>query len=539
MQLGRSTRWRPGRRFDVSFGSSRAASPDTVRRLLTPGPLLAVVLACVIAAGARWGPDWPAQEFRAWIATHDGFTMWTSRWYGGTALPGYSVLYPLAAAVFGAGLIGVVSVAVATWASLVLAPSEPRRAHWFAVAVAVSLSENLLIGQVPYLMGVAFAMLAVRASVKGSPWPWLAVSAALASLASPLAGASLLLTVPALAVWLGWRRVVWLGAAGLGVGVSALVGGANGPFPFQAVVFGAVALFCVVTWMLAPHGNRSLRCFALCYLAAALILFFVPTAIGGNIARVGKLIALPLAVRAISVPRGFIRRAASTVVVMLAAAWAAVAFVSSAAHGASDPSQGSQYYTGLVKFLRTQNPDRGRVEIPFTREHWESYWVAKEFPIARGWERQTDLLYNAVLYRRLTPGRYLHWLQDNAVSLVALPNVPLDYGGRTEGQLLTRPPTYLHPVWHDQNWQVWKLRGTNPLVRGDATLSDLDAASMSLHFTKAVTVVVKVHADQLWHVRAGSGCVVQNTSRWLVVHALRAGTVKLEAGLSSAADRCN
>ena len=57
-------------------------------------------LSVVIVSVARWGPDWPAQEFRAWIAGHDGLSVWTSRWYGGSALPGYSVMYPLVTAVF-------------------------------------------------------------------------------------------------------------------------------------------------------------------------------------------------------------------------------------------------------------------------------------------------------------------------------------------------------------------------------------------------------------------------------------------------------
>ena len=36
---------------------------------LTGGLGLSVIVA------ARWGPDWPAQEFRAWIAAHDGLSV--------------------------------------------------------------------------------------------------------------------------------------------------------------------------------------------------------------------------------------------------------------------------------------------------------------------------------------------------------------------------------------------------------------------------------------------------------------------------------
>jgi hypothetical protein len=321
--------------------------------------------------------------------------------------------------------------------------------------------------------------------------------------------------------------------------VPVLVGGADGPFPFPAVGLAGVVLFCVLSWLLAPSGGRALRCFAVAYLAVAILLFFVPTPIGGNVARLGKLIALPMAVRFLSFGVGIRRRAGASAVVAAAAIWAFVPFVSSAVHGAADPSRDSSYYTGLNRFLRTEDPDRGRLEIPFTREHWESYWVAKQFPIARGWERQTDLLYNQVLYRPLTAAQYLRWLRENAVSLVALPNVPIDYGGRAEARLLAHPPPYLTPVWHDRNWQVWRVRGQNALVQGVAVLSDLDAASMTLTFPRAATVVVKVRADGLWHVRSGAGCIAATPgSGWLVVRAQRAGQVNLAAGLSTTSDEC-
>ena len=494
-------------------------------------PALTLVLGIAVVALARWGPDWPAQEFRAWVAAHDGLGTWTSRWYGGEALPGYSVLYPPLASVLGSGVVGVASVVVAAWATTSMAPQARARGRWFAIAVAASLTESLLIGQIPYLLGVAFAMVAVRSLLRGGSSVLVGILALLCSLSSPLAGACLLLAIPAFAITFGLRRAAWLGTAVAGMGVAAVVGGASGPFPFPWQSLAGVIAFGVIA-LAASSDNRALRWFAVCYLCAAVLAFALPNSVGGNAARMGKLIALPLAVRFINVPPAVVRRMVAAAVVVVAAVWPSVAFASSIARGAGDPSQRPDYYRGLTTFLRTQDPSRGRVEIPFTREHWESLWVARTFPIARGWERQTDLLYNAVLYRPLSPATYRHWLDDNSVSLVALPTAPIDYGGQAEQELLEHPPSYLTPVWHDHNWQVWRVIGSRLLVSGAATLSSIDSGAIVLSFSHAGEAVVRVHASPLWQVD-GAGCVDATPTGWLRVYSDRAGPVTLRAGLNS------
>jgi hypothetical protein len=511
-------------------------------RASIPAAALSLALGVVVVLLARWGPDWPAQEFRAWLAAHDGLTAWTSRWYGGQALPGYSVLYPVLSGVIGAGAVGVASIVVATWAASSMGPTSRVRSRWFTAAVVVSLTQSLLIGQIPFLLGVAFGLLAIQALSRPRSLPWVAVCAALCSLSSPLSGACLLLAVPALAVTYGWRRAAALSTSIVGVLVSAVVGGASGPFPFQWQSFMGVLLFCGLTLLLTPADNRALRRFALCYLCVALAIFFVANPIGGNVARIGKLIAMPLAARFLTVSHGIRRRVIAGLAVVMAVAWPSLAFASSIARGASDPTQRADYYTGVLRFLRTQNAMTGRLEIPFTREHWESLWIAKEFPIARGWERQTDLQYNQVLYQPLTAVRYHQWLDDNAISLVALPNAPIDYGGRAEQTLLKHPPSYLRPVWHDANWQVWQVVGAKPIVTGSATMAALDSSSLSLSFAHAGSAVVRIHGSALWRVTDGDGCVSTTPEGWLRVQADRPGVVTIDAKINSqlviGADRC-
>ena len=496
----------------------------------------AAVFSVLIVTIARWGPDWPAQEFRAWIAGHDGLSVWTVRWYGGSALPGYSVLYPLMTAAFSNAVVGAAAVGVAacmatTWAAASLAP-RPSRARMvaFGLAVALSVCQNLLIGQVPFLLGAAFGVAAIASVVESRGWFLSAALAGLASLASPLAGAFVLLTVPAVAATAGWRRATPLAASLAGSVVAVLVGGAGGPFPCPWQTFAGVTAFCGAILMLAPAGQRSIRVFAASYLAFSVVMFLVPNPIGGNEARLGKIIAVPLFCYFVSSEEGR-RRLRSGLVAVAALCWPSVAFISSMTSGATDPAAQPAFYTGLTHFLKQQQPT-GRLEVAFTAGHWESYFVARDYPIARGWERQSDLQYNGVLYRPLTPARYRAWLDDNAVSLVAVPRAPLDYGGSFEAALLRHPPGYLKPVWHDAHWRVWKVQAPTTLVTGAASLVDEDASSLDLHFTGAGSAVVRIHASPLWTARDLGTCVGATREGWLLVRSSHPGTVHVSARIT-------
>jgi hypothetical protein len=505
-------------------------------RLWSAGVVAA--LSVLIVSVARWGPDWPAQEFRAWVAGHDGLSVWTSRWYGGSALPGYSVLYPLVTAGFSnavvaAAAVGALSSVAATWVAALLGPRSSRaRMTAFGVAVAISVCENLLIGQVPFLLGAALGVAALASVVGSRRWELSATLAGLASLASPLAGTFVLLVAPAVATATGWRRTMPLAAGLAGSLVALAVGGAGGPFPCPWQTFAGVAVFCGAILTLAPRAERTVRVFAWWYLMFAAVLFVVPNPIGGNEARLGKIIVIPLACYFLST-QGTWLRIRNGLIALAALIWPTVAFVSSMTLGATDPAGQPAFYTGLVRYLSHQ-PPTGRLEIPFTAGHWESYFVARKYPIARGWERQSDLKYNQVLYGPLTVARYRTWLEDNAISLVALPRAPLDYGGSHEARLLRHPPGYLIPVWHDQNWRVWKVAHPTAIVTGAATLADEDASSLTLHFAVAGTAVVRIHASPLWTAQAPGACVGATKGGWLFVRSSHVGTVAIAARINGA-----
>lgn len=496
------------------------------------------VLSVVIASVARWGPDWPAQEFRAWVAAHDGLSVWTVRWYGGSALPGYSVLYPLVTALFsnavmGAAVVGVASCVAATWAASLFAPTSSRtRMMAFCLAVAISVCENLLIGQVPFLLGAAFGVAAIASVVGSHRWQLSATLAGLASLASPLAGAFVVLVAPAVAAAADWRRAIPLAAGLTGALAAGVIGGAGGPFPCPWQTFTGVVAFCGALLMITPSETRPLRVFAWWYLVFAAIVFVVPNPIGGNEARLGKIIAIPLACYVLSA-QGSRLRIRNGLIALLALMWPSAAFVSSITLGATDPAGQATFYTGLLRYLDHHRPT-GRLEIPFTAGHWESYFIARSYPIARGWERQTDLLYNEVLYRPLTAAAYRMWLDDNAVSLVALPSAPLDYGGSSEARLLRHPPRYLIPVWHDRSWRVWKVARPTAIVTGAATVTDEDTASVTLRFVSAGEAVVRIHASPLWTAQEPRACVGETPGGWLLVRSSHAGRVDIAARINHA-----
>jgi hypothetical protein len=303
-------------------------------------------------------------------------------------------------------------------------------------------------------------------------------------------------------------------------------GGAAGPFPFHLHSALTSTAFVALTLLLTDLRDRAARVFALSYAAATIAVAVVANPIGGNIVRLAQLAALPmlwhllprLHIPRLPIPRLPIsRRVLVGTLVLLAASWPAIPSLSSIGRGATDPSQSAAFYTGLLRFLRTQDPARGRLEVVFTREHWEALWVAQAFPIARGWERQTDLQVNQTLYHPLTATTYRSWLDNHAVALVALPHAPIDYGCDPEADLLQQPPGYLIPVWHNANWQVWRVRHAQPLVSGPATLTDLGPASFTLDFHRPGTATVRIRSSGMWQLDQGEGCLGATPKGWLTV----------------------
>jgi len=493
---------------------------------------ISLLAGVVVSVAIRLGPDWPAQEFRASIARQFGFLAWDNLWYAGHALPGYSLLYPLFASVLGASATGVAAVTAAAWSAERLLPADapPSARRGFGVAVGISLAGSLIVGQITFLLGVAFGLAALLALVRGRGVA-VPILAAACSLSSPLAGLFLLLSVPGVAAEVGWRRASLLTGAGAGLGLAAVVGGAGGRFPCSWTSLVAVLAFCTVARLVSGPGNVVVRRLSATYALAAGVAFFMPTPVGANINRIAELAALPAACWLLT-RHAADRRRLLGLVLLPAVLWTFIPVGSAIARGAGDPTRKAAYYTGLLGFLRTRDPIAGRLEIPLTRGHWESAFVARAFPLARGWERQTDLGDNVSLYRPLTAASYQHWLIDSAVALVALPDARLDYGGQAEARLLADPPPYLQLVFRDSHWRVWRVVGAPPLVTGAATMTKLGPASFDVQFTRPGTAEVRLRASGLWQVSSGTACLGATTAGWLTVTSLKPGLVTVRARLN-------
>jgi hypothetical protein len=185
-----------------------------------------------------------------------------------------------------------------------------------------------------------------------------------------------------------------------------------------------------------------------------------------------------------------------------------------------DPSTTAAYYAPLERFLERRPGGTGglfRVEIPFTRSHWESYLLASRFPLARGWERQLDVGDDSLFYGgRLTAAAYGRWLHALAVRYVAVPDVPLDPSARQEVALIDRGVPYLRPVMRSRHWRVYAV--AVPLTIGPSSLT-LDASSPGRS-------LVRVRFSPYWRLRGSPGCVAPS-GRFTRIDLSRPGAVRL------------
>ncbi|GAA4960276.1 hypothetical protein GCM10023205_24380 [Yinghuangia aomiensis] len=454
--------------------------------------LVTIGLVALITATGLSGPDWPAQMFRAWLAREHGALLWNNQWYGGHLLPGYSVVTPALAGGVGTRTLTAASCIAAAWAWSRLRvgqPGLPRRvaAIWFAAIISV----EYLIGRTPFVLGVAAALLAFLAARSRHPL-WTASAALLTGLASPLAAAFLLMAalawVPHERVW-ATRLAFTPAIAGL---VAPLAFPGGGDFGYPLWRLGAILGFAAVGLALLPPGHRTARRFLWLYAVSGTVLYLVPSAVGGNVARLGEVMAGPLAaVVLLSLGR---RRLVALLAVPLLA-WQLSSASLAVAHDFRDSAADtSTYYTGMLGYLTAHNQPVGRVEIPFTRGHWETVYVAEHMPLARGWERQLDRARNEPLYDPdLTPERYHQWLRDTGVRYVALPDVPLDESAYRESALLRAGQPWLEPVWADKHWRIWEVTDAVPLLDGPGQLTELTPSSFTFTADRPGDFTIRIH----------------------------------------------
>jgi len=356
------------------------------------------------------------------------------------------------------------------------------------------------------------------------------------ALASPLAAAFLALAALA---WLltGQRRAaLLLAAAGLPVAVIAAVFPDVGhfPYPFGDLAFELAA--AVIMFLVAPRAARALRAGAALYVVATIASFVAQTPVGGNVGRLGEVVAIPLGACVL-----WPRRRLLFVVLAIPMAiwqWTPVWGTLSGADG-GQPSAQRAYYAPLLGFLAGHATPAARIEVVPTELHWEADYVATVVPLARGWERQLDSADDPLFYggRRIDPAAYRMWLVASGVRYVALPDAPLDYSATAEAHLLDAGVSGLTPVWSSTHWRVFEVQGSPGIVSGPARLSAMDGSSITLAATGAGTVVVRTRGGAHWTVGGGPACIAPSRGG-LVLETSGSGVVRLKITVSTHGPTC-
>lgn len=553
----------PGRGWTSARRTPRAGAPAAWA--------ITAVLGLILLILAPASSDLATASYRSDLFARAGLSLWDTSWYGGHHLPAYSLLAPGLGALVGPRLLAVVSMTAASalFARVIDGHFPDRAVHiaaaWFALGAAI----GLLSWRVAFDLGLALGLASILAAQRGRPRGAFAL-AVLTALASPVAGAFLALACLARAL-AGPSRTLpsALALAALApVGLLALGFPEGGTQPFVASAFYPALIGVLLIGALVPADQRALRAGVVLYALAMTGSFVIPTAVGGNVDRLGALLAGPLAAcvlgggsharnrgrgaalsrgrgAALNRPAGPRFRGRGRLLAVLAPLllyWQANAPVTDFVSAAGDPAVHASYFAPLLAQLRTLGVGDGgttaRIEVVPSVDHWEARWVAPHVMLARGWERQLDRYRNALFYDgapSITPGAYRSWLTATAVSYVALPDAPLDYSARAEARLLREaPPGYLREVSHSTHWRLFAVLAPAPLAQPPSILRSVGPDSFTLAVPRAGSFVVMLHFTPYWELRSGHGCIARAPGDWTLVQAHGVGKLHVVTGFSLA-----
>lgn len=507
-------------------------------------PIVIAVLFAIVYL--IWQPrtvDLAAHTFRADLFGEEGFTLWNGQWYGGHHTPAYSILSPPLAWLLGPPL----ALALAAVASAALFPPLVRRhfgeerARWGSIWFGAATATLLFTSRLPFAIGVAFGLAALL-SLQRRHYGLAIALAVCCSLGSPVAG--LFLAMAGLAYAIAERHDRIKRLEGLAICAAALIPplflawafpeGGWAPFPTSAYV--PIPLFALACLIVLPREEAALRWGAVLYALGATLALAVETPMGGNAVRLGALFGGPVLLCALWGRRFRYRL---IVLPLLVAGFATLALwqwspaVRDVKKYIEDPAAKSDYFEPLRQFLYTL-PDQRRIEIPFTRSHWEGSEVAMEMPLARGWLRQLDTGLHPIFYReginRLT---YASWLSDNAVRYVALPSAKPDKSSYGERALIEKGLPYLRLRWKSDDWRVYSVLLAAPLVipqkDANVVLEQLQSDELLLDVKRPGEAIVKVRWTPYWF--ASNACVEPHGD-WTKVIAEEEGFVRLSTRFS-------
>jgi hypothetical protein len=491
----------------------------------------AALAALWIIAFPTAGTDLAAQIARANFAFQYPRSAYDFSWYAGIYPAGYSLLAPY---IFGFGGTRMVTagaaVACAGLFALMCTRHQVHRPYLASLWIAIGLWTGLISGRATFTLGLAAAIAAV--TVLDARWPPLAYRliggaalAALSSLFSPVAGVFAGVAAAAF-LFTGRRRdglVIGIAAA-LPLAVVALLFGAGGVQPMAWFNALPAMLVSVLVFALVPRRWKAVRIGALVYAVGVLATWILPTAMGSNVERLGMLLDGPLLVAGATVVR---RRGWLIFGIVGAVLWQVVSPIRDLAHSDA-PLTSAASTAPLVRELIRVRADRSRVEAVPQYGHWESQQLSGTVPLARGWERQIDIERNPLFYQgTLTPSAYHDWLSRNAVHFVAISSAKPDYAAKAESAIVRAGQSWLTPVWHDANWQLFRVAGSTDLAAKPAQVVATDPAAITISMPRGGSTLVRVRWSRYLH--SSGGGTVRSQNSWTVLTVPRAGRYVLSA----------
>lgn len=494
-----ATRATPKARSGPPRGAGKRTTADRDRRtrglvqpLVVTGAV-AVILGVLYLATPLMGQDLSAQIAHADFARDHPISPVDFRWFGGSLQFGYSLYVPFLAAYVGPQVLGVVAAVMATMlTTAIFVRSGLRHPVLGGVLAAACQVANLTEGRIAFAVGLAFALAAVLPLVDrdGGYRLWSAVAAALAGAANPVA--ALFLGVVALTVLVHGRVAdavrVFVGA-GIGLAAVSVLFADGGPFVYAGGDAARAAAVTVLVALVVPRWTSYLWTGAAIGVAMVAAAYVFTTPVGANASRLAMLFAIPV----IAAAAEFVWW--RTLAAVAAAAVIQTPFVFGTITSAGEPVTRPGYFTPLVDRIAAGGPLIGRVEIPEVTGHWEAAYVAREYPLARGWLRQVDIeLWGDTFYGDDGPtaAAYQAFLQRTATQYVAVPNARLTFYGSREATLIEQKLPYLREIWRNDDWTLYGVAGATPVVSAPATAVTLDAADIG--FTAPAASEIRVSA---------------------------------------------
>ncbi|MFB6771484.1 hypothetical protein [Streptomyces sp. NPDC056337] len=470
---------------------------------------------------ATGGGDLAAQQAWADFASRHGGSAYGLFWYGGMHSANYSVVSPYLMALLGVRTVTLVAGLAASWLTAVLiVRCGVRRPLGPALLASLALWCNVASGRTTFALGVAFAVAACVPLVRERR-PCLAAGyAALATLASPVAGLFLAVVGAGYLMVRDWgRALVLLIPPAAVVGLTTLLFPFSGEQPMPADrIWPPVALGLAVT-VLAPRTWRVVRWGGAVYAIGTVLTYLVASPVGTNVERFAELFAPavlcaallhdpppPVTARLRRFARGLL-----AVALVFSVGWVGKKTADDLREYTVVPAWAAET-DGVVRALEGLGADRTRVEVVPARDHREAARLAPHVNLARGWNRQLDVERARLFYDgSFSAATYRSWLDHWAVGFVVLPLGKPDGPARAEAALVRDPdlrPDWLEPVWQDPHWRVYRVRDAVPLVSAPGTVVSSTGVDLVLRVDRPGAVTVRV-AWSPW-LRSDGGCLARD-----------------------------